>query len=547
MKRKFVLLLLAVFVTGFVCLHITTSVNAAETNVKWTFDEQTGTLTFTGQGKMETGNYPAWHDHRKNTTAVVIGEGITSVGNGAFTGFNSLETVSIPSSLQEIGDYAFSNCSKLVKFPFNDNITHIGAAAFSECSGLLEFVVPSKVTVISRSAFHGCIGLQKIVFHSQVTKIEQAAFEMCFKLTDLKIPDSVTEIELGAFSNCIALKSVDLGNGIRVVNKQLFSDCTSLTEITIPDSVTVIHESAFSRCKKLEKVTIGAGISEFSPKAFDACTNLKEFFVSQDNAELCSVEGVIYSKDKSKLVVIPGGYSGIYAVVPGTTRIGKNAGSQCEKLVGVIVPGSVSIISDEAFSDCSSLQYVYLEKGVTYIRERAFWNCPTLSQITFPKTIAVIEECAFGQCLSLTDIAFLGKLPQMQEVKMYHAEVGAFYGVTATVRIPEGESSWINRQNYGGKLNWVKVSCSEHVMEEWKVLLPSTEAGIGMEKRHCTICGWAEAKELAKMEPIPIPTNPISEGEEKPATFPWIAVGIGAAVLIAAVGAVIWLRLRKKQ
>ena len=135
MKRKFVLLLLAVFVTGFVCLHITTSVNAAETNVNWTFDEQTGTLTFTGQGKMETGSYPAWYDHRKNTTAVVIKEGITSIGSSAFNGFSKLKSVSIPSSLQEIGKNAFSGCTSLTEFPFSENISQIGSSAFSGCTG----------------------------------------------------------------------------------------------------------------------------------------------------------------------------------------------------------------------------------------------------------------------------------------------------------------------------------------------------------------------------------------------------------------------------
>ena len=116
-------------------------------------------------------------------------------------------------------------------------------------------------------------------------------------------------------------------------------------------------------------------------------------------------------------------------------------------------------------------------------------------------------------------------------------------------------------------------------MEAWTVLMQATETGIGMEKRHCTICGLAEVKEIAKLPPTTstqptepsqpsTPTQPTTPteiqkpavtepavtqpetnttGEEKPNTFPWIAVGIGAAVLIAAVGAVIWLRLRKKQ
>ena len=165
--------------------------------------------------------------------------------------------------------------------------------------------------------------------------------------------------------------------------------------------------------------------------------------------------------------------------------------------------------------------------------------------------------------------------------------------MTAKVRIPAEDSSWNNRKKYGGNLTWVEVSCSEHSMEAWTVLMQATETGIGMEKRHCTICGLAEVKEIAKLPPTtstqptepsqpstptqpttqpatqpneeqtvttvptevqkpaatdPAPTQPTEPagGEEKPATFLWIAVGIGAAVLIAA-GVVALIRVRKKH
>ncbi|MDE7093848.1 MAG: leucine-rich repeat protein, partial [Oscillospiraceae bacterium] len=110
------------------------------TNLTWTFDTATGTLTISGTGGMknfyDTANSPTWSYLSENIKKVVIEDGVTSIGDEAFFGYSSLESVSIPDSLTSIGKYAFGYCTSLESVILPESVEYIGYHAFCDCSGL---------------------------------------------------------------------------------------------------------------------------------------------------------------------------------------------------------------------------------------------------------------------------------------------------------------------------------------------------------------------------------------------------------------------------
>ena len=118
-------------------------------------------------------------------TSLVIGNGVTSIGNYAFSGCSSLTSITIPEGVTSIGWYAFSGCSSLTSITIPDSVTSIGSYAFSYCSSLGSVTIGNGVTSIRYRAFRGCSSLVSITIPDSVTSIGDDAFEDCSSLTSV--------------------------------------------------------------------------------------------------------------------------------------------------------------------------------------------------------------------------------------------------------------------------------------------------------------------------------------------------------------------------
>ena len=161
----------------------------------------------------------------EKVVALVIPDGVTSIGDYAFLGCNGLTSVTIPASVTSIGDYAFDNCT---------NLTSV--------------TIPNSVTNIGEHAFVGCYSVTNLVASHVPGGIDPDW------LTSVTIPDSVTTIESSAFSGCSGLTSVTIPDSVTTIESWAFSGCSGLTSVTIPDSVTNIGSSAFAYCNGLNEV-----------------------------------------------------------------------------------------------------------------------------------------------------------------------------------------------------------------------------------------------------------------------------------------------------
>ena len=322
---------------------------------------------------------------------------VTSIGEKAFFNCTGLTSVTIGNSVTSIGDVAFDYCTGLTSLTIGNSVISIGEGAFAYCTGLTSVTIPNSVTSIGGSAFYWCNGLTSVTIGNSVTSIGEGAFSYCSGLTSIEIPNSVTYIESGAFAVCFSLTSIDVASdnsNYCSVDGVLFNkDKTILIQYpggkqgsyTIPNSVTSIVEWAFAGSRVLTSID-----------------------VASDNSNYCSVDGVLFNKDKTTLIQYPGGKQGSYTIPNSVTSIGNQAFYWCTGLTSVTIPNSVTSIGNNAFYICISLTSIEIPNSVTSIGNEAFAWCSGLTSVTnFANTPQEIDSYVFDNVDKSTCVLYV--------------------------------------------------------------------------------------------------------------------------------------------
>ena len=171
--------------------------------------------------------------------------------------------------------------------------------------------------------------------------------------------------------------------GVTGISREAFTGARALESVTLPKSLTKIGESAFSSCNSLSSMTIPEGVKEIGPMAFSFCEALVWFKVDAANTAYTSVDGVLFDKEKKKLICYPGSSNDTaYTIPTGTEEIAKYAFNHCYRLSAITLPEGVTQIKHSAFLACMGLTSMVIPKSVKEIEEQAFGNCWKLSAIT---------------------------------------------------------------------------------------------------------------------------------------------------------------------
>lgn len=306
----------------------------------------------------------------KRLTSITIGNRVGSIGNSAFSGCESLTSVTIPDSVTSIGDYAFAYCSDLINIQLSDNIMAIGSDAFDDCNSLLNVCV-SNLSVWCNIDFHNsrsnplCNGAYLFVEYSHKYKI----------VTDLIIPDGLTTIKPFTFCNYSYLKKVIIGNSVTSIEKYAFFGCDNLENITIPDNIINVGSYAFSECG-LKTIEIPYNTTNIGYRAFDGCSNLTNIQVNDKNKIYSSIDGVLFNKDQTELIVYPSGKFDDKYIIPDTvTRIEQYAFYKCNNLKNIIIQNNITVLLSNTFYECDSLTTVTIPTTMKNIMREAFYYC----------------------------------------------------------------------------------------------------------------------------------------------------------------------------
>lgn len=256
-----------------------------------------GTSAFSECSNLDAGNLSAKIDrHAFEGTAVrnLDIKDISELDKGVYQNCENLESVTI-SGDRAIPDRLFSGCKNLKNVTIDEGITAVGDSAFSK-TAVEKIILPSTVIVVRSDAFRECRQLREVILNDGLKTIAESAFKRTENLSEISIPNSVIHIGSGCFA-CSGIKSVKLPESgtFTVILWETFFGCKNLETVKLPDSVNVIDDYAFSECTSLkninlekigsigpsafaktalEKITLT--VMETGPRAFAECENLKE-------------------------------------------------------------------------------------------------------------------------------------------------------------------------------------------------------------------------------------------------------------------------------
>ena len=183
-----------------------------------------GTVVYNGTGDLYDYAYDEspWYNDI-SVERVVIGEGITSIGDCTFSGCTNLAEISLPDSLNKFGKIVF----------FNNR-------------SLREIVIPEGVTALPENMFFDCVSLESINLPQSLEVLDSGAFWRCESLTEIKFPSSLNEIGNCTFFGCTGLTFIDLPTSVEKVDVEAFRECDHLESVKVEGSNTLIEEKAFS-------------------------------------------------------------------------------------------------------------------------------------------------------------------------------------------------------------------------------------------------------------------------------------------------------------
>ncbi len=207
--------------------------------------------------------------------SVKLPEGISSIGERAFSQCSSLRKINVPSSAASIDESAFWDCKSLVGVYIsknNKNYSSVDGIVFNKnktsiiCYGAGrkadKYTIPSGVSRIGRGAFYGCTGLKSVKAENGVTVFGDSVFRGCSSLTKAELPDSVSVISFAMFRECSSLRDIKLPAGITLIDNFAFYGCTSLKKLDIPDGCTSIGNFVFYDCKSMKYAEIPGSVDK---------------------------------------------------------------------------------------------------------------------------------------------------------------------------------------------------------------------------------------------------------------------------------------------
>ena len=289
-----------------------------------------------------------------NNELQVVGAGdlpdYTSSNSAPWRSFSTgIKSAAVYGEVTAVGDYCFSYLSNMRQIALPDTVRSLDAYAF-DSSGLTGITMPAALESIGERCFQYCSSLAEIEYNDRISSIGKTAYLSCNSLTDVVIPGSVSNLADSIFWSCRGLTSITVEEGLLKTLPMLTNNLsTNLREVRLPASL----------------ISLGS---------LPACAC---YIISPDHPDYTTVDGVIFSKDLTKLLYYPARKEAAYYRVPEeTTSIRQAAFNDAVNLRFLDMSGSgVTNIDYYPMYACENLSYVNLPAGLTEINGFFFTYC----------------------------------------------------------------------------------------------------------------------------------------------------------------------------
>ncbi len=410
-----------------------------------------------GYTVTEIGGF-AFREESENpgVVSVSLPDTVKSIGAYAFYDCEALEEINTPASLETINSYAFCGCTSLKAFDVPEGLTFLGDYTFSRCESLKKIDLPDSIEKICNGVFMGCTAIEKIRMPQHIKTIGISSFEGTKALAEIDLPETLTIIDDRAFHGS-GIKSVTLPKSLEYLLEGVFDesgvvsavidgknlllswafrDCPYLETVEIRNGVSEIWGAAFADCPSLKTVTLPENLKEIEPMAFSKCVNLETVYYNAINCEVHTS-----SINPKNPVFFNCNPENIY-IGDKVEYLGAALFMDCETLVSVTLPDSVTTVDRNAFYSCAELTSVEWNAVSKHIGQRAFAGCPKLTGFDFsnieksysnsfkgsgivkaqlgetkdetPSNLQVIETQAFMECENLETVGIGGNVSTVE-------------------------------------------------------------------------------------------------------------------------------------
>lgn len=268
-----------------------------------------------------------------------------------------------------------------------------------------------------------CRNQDEVIDLNDIVSIDKLAFEGC-KSVDIVNSNNIAKISDNAFAYSMFAEKRTFTNGICTIGAVLVDVEPGATEITLPDGIKSIYTGADTnindiKCIKTANVKNLNAFSDSSLfldsviidtdeyiempdiRTYAKCPNAANLFVRDSNPFYCSINGVIFTKDKKKLIAYPSGRKGAYEIPEGTEVIYGSAFIN-SRISSVKIPDSVTEIGYSAFCDCHDLSDIGFGRGISDYDDKGgsniFARCTSLKTLKIPAYIKTIGASMFSGC-----------------------------------------------------------------------------------------------------------------------------------------------------
>ena len=309
----------------------------------------------------------------KECDEYVLGSQLNTIGENAFMG-SHIGLLTFNSTINEIKGGAFENATgdNFTNPQFVERANYIGEGAFrnSNLFGNVEGELTLQANKIDQCAFQNAV-MPKTVSLLNVEEMGESVFSNT-SIEKIVIGDKLKDISNGTFANCSDLHTFNGGSQICSIGDMAFWGCkklitfnlstklisigkeafcnTALVKFTVPNTTKTIGYKAFAN-STLKELNLGM-FANYRQDIIYGCDSLEMFSVSDNNDNLKTESGVLFSKNGSKIISYPcAKKDAIYELGNSVTQISDSAFYAVKKLRSLVIPESVEKIGKNAFAN----------------------------------------------------------------------------------------------------------------------------------------------------------------------------------------------------